>query len=196
MASVDMRAGYPLAVLTNRECFEAFGMGQSCAMKLTRLYEGAADRPVRGYAVVLGSYTAVVSVLGLVARGAGVRLPAQLGLADTALLGVATHKASRLLTKDAVTSPLRAPFARFEEETGMGEVNESVRGHGLQHAVGELATCPFCLAIWVSTGLTAGMVFAPRLTRLVATMLAAVTISDTLQIGYDAARQWIQKVSS
>jgi hypothetical protein len=40
------------------------------------------------------------------------------------------------------------------------------------------------------------MVFAPRLTRLVATMLTAVAVSDTLQIGYDAARQWIQKVSS
>lgn len=63
-------------------------------------------------------------------RGLGVRLPARVGFGDVALLGVATHKASRLLTKDAVTSPLRVPFARFEEETGMGEVNESIRGHG------------------------------------------------------------------
>jgi hypothetical protein len=164
--------------------------------RVIRLYQGEAERPVRGYATVLGTYAALVSGLGLVARGAGVRLPAHIELADAALLGVATHKASRLLTKDAVTAPLRAPFARFEEETGMGEVNESVRGHGAQHAVGELATCPFCLAIWVSTGLTAGMVFAPRLTRLVATMLTAVAVSDTLQIGYDAARQWLQKVSS
>jgi hypothetical protein len=121
-----------------------------------------------------------------------VRLPARITLADTALLGVATHKASRLLTKDSVTAALRAPFTRFDEETGMGEVNESVRGQGIQHAAGELASCPFCLAVWVSTGLTAGMVFAPRLTRLVAAMPA----SDTLQIGYEAAREWIKKGSS
>jgi Protein of unknown function (DUF1360) len=162
------------------------------ARRVVRLYEGDAERPVRGYATVLGTYAAIVSTLGLVARGTGARLP-RLGLADTALLGVATHKASRLLTKDAVTAPLRTPFARFEEETGMAEVNESVRGHGLQHAVGELATCPFCLAIWVSTALTAGMVFVPRLTRLVATMLTAVAVSDTLQLGYDAAREWVRQ---
>lgn len=159
------------------------------------LYTGTADRPLRGYTVVLGTYAALVSVLGLAGRHAGVRLPARISLTDVALLGVATHKASRLLAKDAVTSPLRAPVARFEEETGMSEVNESARGHGVQHAVGEFATCPFCLAVWVSTGLTAGMVFAPRLTRLVAAMLTAVATSDTLQIGYDAARQWLQRIS-
>jgi len=159
-------------------------------------YEGRDDRPVRGYALVLGGYVAFAGTLGLVGRGLGVRLPDRVSLADTALLGVATHKASRLLTKDAVTAPLRAPFTRFEEETGMGEVNESIRGHGTQHAVGQLATCPFCVAMWVSTGLTAGMVFTPRLTRLVATMLTAVAASDTLQLGYDAARQWLQRISS
>ncbi|HET9139478.1 DUF1360 domain-containing protein [Actinophytocola sp.] len=163
------------------------------ARRVVALYEGDARRPVRGYAVVLGSYAGLVSTLALVARSSGVRLPERVELADVALMGVATHKASRLLTKDAVTSPLRAPVARFEEETGLGEVNESPRGHGVRHAAGELATCPFCLAIWVATGLTAGLVFAPRLTRLVAGMLSAVAASDTLQIGYDAARQWVRK---
>ncbi|HEV2781599.1 MAG TPA: DUF1360 domain-containing protein [Actinophytocola sp.] len=165
------------------------------ARRIAELYEGAADRPLRGYAVVLGTYGAVVSALGVLARATGTRLPNRVGLGDTALLGIATHKASRLLTKDAVTAPLRAPFARFEEESGLSEVNESVRGHGTQHAVGEVLTCPFCLAVWVATGLTAGMVFAPRITRIVATMLAAVAASDTLQIGYDAAKQAVQKLS-
>ncbi|MFL6143758.1 MAG: DUF1360 domain-containing protein [Labedaea sp.] len=164
--------------------------------RVVQRYEGEAERPVRGYAMVLSGYVGLVSTLALVARGTGTRLPERVDLADVALLGVATHKASRLLTKDAVTSPLRAAVTRFDEETGMSEVNESARGHGLQHAAGELATCPFCLAVWVATGLTAGMVFAPRLTRLVATMLSAVATSDTMQIGYDAARQWLHKMSS
>jgi hypothetical protein len=47
----------------------------------------------------------------------------------------------------------------------------------------------------VATGLTAGMVFAPRLTRTAATMLTAVAASDTLQLGYDAAKQALQKLA-
>jgi hypothetical protein len=165
------------------------------ARRIAELYEGDAERPLRGYAMVLGTYGALVAGLGALGRITGTRLPNRVGLGDTVLLGVATHKASRLLAKDAVTAPLRAPFARFEEPTGMSEVNESVRGHGSRHAVGEVLTCPFCLAVWVATGFTAGMVFAPRMTRVIAAMLAAVAASDTLQLGYDAARQAVQKLS-
>ena len=150
------------------------------------------QRPLRGYTLVLGTYTTVVSALALLGRATGARLPARISGADVVLLTIATHKASRLLTKDAVTSPLRTPFTRFDEETGMGEVNESVRGHDVRHAVGEMVTCPFCAAVWVSTALSAGLVFAPRLTRLVTMMLTAVAGSDTLQLGYDAARSWVK----
>jgi hypothetical protein len=118
-----------------------------------------------------------------------VKLPEQLTVRDTVLLCLGTHKASRLLAKDAVTSPLRAPFARYEEPAGEAELNESVRGSGLQHAVGELVTCPFCLAVWVSSGLTAGLVFAPRVTRLVLNALTAIAVSDTLQLVYDNVKQ-------
>jgi hypothetical protein len=163
------------------------------ARRVVRHYQGRSDRPVGAYAAVLGTYVTVVGALALAGRLFGVRLPARIGLGDTALLSVATHKASRLLSKDMVTAPLRAPVTRFDEQTGMGEVNESARGHGIQHVLGEVATCPFCLAVWVSTGLTAGMVFAPRLTRLVATVLTTVAASDTLQLGYDAARNWAKQ---
>jgi hypothetical protein len=124
-----------------------------------------------------------------------VRLPDRFTARDTALIGIATHKASRLLAKDAVASPLRAPFTRYEEPAGDGELNESVRGHGTRHAIGELLTCPFCLSVWVATGLTAGTVFAPRVTRAVGTVLTAVAVSDTLQLGYDAAKQVLRRLS-
>ncbi|MEV4313881.1 DUF1360 domain-containing protein [Actinocrispum sp. NPDC049592] len=154
-----------------------------------------ADQPLRGYATVLGVYSGVVGALTVAGHAAGTRLPERFGLGDTVLLSVATHKASRLLAKDAVASPLRAPFARYEESAGEGELNESVRGHGVQHAAGELLTCPFCLAVWIATGLTAGMVFQPRFTRLVATVLTAVAASDVLQFAYDGAKQALEKVS-
>jgi hypothetical protein len=77
---------------------------------------------------------------------------------------------------------------RYEESAGEGEVNESVRGTGVQHAVGELLSCPFCLAVWISGGLTAGLVLAPRATRLVLTALTAVAGSDAIQLVYDRAK--------
>jgi hypothetical protein len=52
-----------------------------------------------------------------------------------------------------------------------------------------LLSCPFCLAVWVATGLTGGLVLAPRLTRLVATALTAVAASDFLQMAYATAQQ-------
>jgi hypothetical protein len=108
---------------------------------------------------------------------------------DVVLLAIATHKLSRLLAKDAVTSPLRAPFTHFEGPAGEAELNESPRGHGVQHAVGELVTCPFCLAVWISGGLAASLVLAPRLTRLVMATATAVAASDFLQLAYDSGKK-------
>jgi hypothetical protein len=138
--------------------------------------------------MIIGAYTAMLGALTAVGRVRGARLPKKFGVQDIVLLCVATHKASRLLAKDSVTSPLRAPFTRYEEPAGEGEVNESVRGTGVQHAVGELLSCPFCLAVWISGGLTAGLVLAPRVTRLVLTALTAVAGSDAIQLVYDRAK--------
>lgn len=156
--------------------------------RVRRGYAHGEDRPLVGYTVVLGGYSALLGLLTAVGRATGARLPERVGVQDTVLLCLATHKASRLLSKDAVASPLRAPFARYEEPAGEAELNESVRGSGVQHAVGELVTCPFCLAVWVSSGLTAGLVLAPRATRLVLTALSAVGASDMLQLAYDGAK--------
>jgi hypothetical protein len=90
-----------------------------------------------------------------------------------------------------VTSPLRAPVTRYHEPAGAAELNEEVRdtGSSLRHGIGELITCPFCLAAWVATGLTGGLVLAPRLTRLVATALTATAVSDFLQMAYSLAKE-------
>jgi hypothetical protein len=55
--------------------------------------------------------------------------------------------------------------------------------------VGELLTCPFCLGVWVAGGLTAGLVLAPRVTRLALTALTAIAASDAIQLVYDKAKQ-------
>jgi hypothetical protein len=144
--------------------------------------------PLTGYLVSGGTYVGLVAALAAAVRVSGRRLPERPSVLDLVLLSLATHKLSRILARDSVTSPLRAPFTRYEKPAGHAELVEQVRGHGAQHAVGELISCPFCLAVWVSTVLTAGLVLAPRLTRLVATGLTAVAVSDFLQLGYAAAK--------
>jgi hypothetical protein len=41
----------------------------------------------------------------------------------------------------------------------------------------------------VATGLTGGLVLAPRLTRLAAVTLTATAVSDFLQMAYDIAKK-------
>lgn len=160
------------------------------AQSVDREYSRGQPRPLRGYLVTLSTYSGIVAALAALARARQQPLPERLSAGDVILAGIATHKISRVLAKDSVTSPLRAPFTRYEKPAGESEVTEEVRGDGsVQHAVGELVSCPFCLAVWVATGLTAGLVFAPRLTRLIATTFTAVAASDFLQLGYEAARQ-------
>jgi predicted nicotinamide N-methyase len=121
-------------------------------------------------------------------RRLGVRVPDRVPAGDMALLAVMTFRASRLLTKSAVASPLRAPFTTFEKSGGTGEVVENVREDGDLHAVGELLTCPFCLAQWIATTSVAAYVAAPRQTKLAATVMSVAAASDVLQIAYDDFR--------
>ncbi|MEV6612192.1 DUF1360 domain-containing protein [Kutzneria sp. NPDC051319] len=160
---------------------------QTLIRRVKQQYQGDEERPLGGYLAVLGVYSGVTGGLAALAKALKISTPT-LSLSDTALLAVGTFKLSRLLTKDAVTSPLRAPFTRYEEPAGDGEVMESVRGHGMRHAAGELVTCPFCLSVWLATGLTAGLVFAPKLSRLVCATLTALAVSDGLQLAYDNAK--------
>lgn len=153
-----------------------------------REHANGAERPIRGYLVLLGTYFTMVLTFGLIVRRRR-RLPTRPAAADLALVAVATHKVSRMLAKDSVLAAVRMPFTRFEEPAGLGEVNESVRGQGVRHAVGELLTCPFCLAQWVATSFTFGMLMAPRATRQVASVFCAVTASDYLQLAYCVAEK-------
>ncbi|MUL42000.1 DUF1360 domain-containing protein [Streptomonospora sp. PA3] len=154
-----------------------------------REYEGDASRPTGSYVVTLAAYGACVAALGALARRRGRPLPESVSPWDLALVSASTHKLSRLIAKDPVASPLRFPFTRFKGASAPAELHEEVRGKGARHAIGELITCPFCVAQWVATAHVAGLVFAPRATRLGAATMTAVGLSDWLQFGY----AWLQQ---
>ncbi len=128
-------------------------------------------------------------MFALTAWRRGLRLPDTVPAWDVALLGTATFKASRLLTKDKVTSFLRAPFTRREREGEGSEVMDAPRGTGLRRAVGDLVSCPFCTSTWVAGGLVGTYAVAPRAARLVCAGLSAVVVSDWLQYAWSATEQ-------
>jgi hypothetical protein len=153
-------------------------------------YRGDEQRPLGGYVVVMAVFGAILSGAAGLAFATGRRLPEGIGPWDLLLIAAGTHKLSRTLTKDAVTSPLRAPFTRYQDSGGPAEVMEEVRHRdGLRHSIGELITCPFCLDVWIAAGFTIGLVFAPRLTKLVAAALTAVTGADFLHLLYAKAQE-------
>jgi hypothetical protein len=145
------------------------------------------ERPLGGYAALMATFGAAAAGFAAWLRTSGRELPERPSAADLALITVATHKASRLLAKDRVTSTIRAPFTEFDGDAGPGEVSENARGRGLRRAVGELIICPYCLGAWIAGAFTAGLIVAPRPTRWAAGVLTVVFGADFLQIVYKKA---------
>jgi hypothetical protein len=154
-------------------------------------YSGGADRPLRGYVMTMAAYGSLVSALAGTARLTGRPIPDSLSASDVIRCAAATHKLSRLLAKDPVTSPLRAPFTSYQGTSGPAELKEGARGEGGQKTIGELVTCPFCTSVWVATGLTAGLIYLPRTTRIATSTLTALAGADLLQF----VHAWLEKAS-
>ncbi|MCW2946698.1 MAG: hypothetical protein JWR24_3415 [Actinoallomurus sp.] len=153
-----------------------------------REYSQGQDRPLGSYGAALAFYGLAVGAGALIAKLGG-RRPADPSLSDVVLMTVTTHKVARTLAKDPVTSPLRAPFTHYQGTAGPSELTEEVRGKGVRHVVGELLSCPFCLAQWVATAYAGGMTFSPRATRLVGVTMTAVAGADWLQLLYARLQQ-------
>jgi Protein of unknown function (DUF1360) len=88
-------------------------------------YKGGEEIPLAGYATLVGVYNGALAAALLAAKQSGRELPDRASFSDVLLLGIATHKLGRIITKDWVTSPLRAPFTEYKESVGGGEVSEN-----------------------------------------------------------------------
>ena len=148
-------------------------------------YSAGEDRPLGQYVRVMGVYAAAITTTVMAARRRGHPVP-DLGAEDLAVMALATHKLAGLVSRDAVTNPLRAPFVRYRGVSGPAQLSEEARGTGLRRTVGELVTCPFCVSQWVATAITAGQVFAPRPTKLVTSTFAVLALSDFAQLARGA----------
>ena len=141
--------------------------------------------PHRAYAGIMGTFVGGLAAAGLLARALG-RDPQENEALDLVVLGAATFKAARTISRDEVTSFLREPFVEGEAHEG-GE--EPLETGDLRQAIGELVTCTRCIGTWVAAGLTATQVIAPRFGRMLTWSLAAAGANDFLQAGFAALTQ-------
>ncbi|WP_221361547.1 DUF1360 domain-containing protein [Streptomyces beigongshangae] len=153
---------------------------------LKRDYSAGEERPLGGYTAAMAGFGVYTAAWATAVRLSGRPLPERPAPADVVLTSVAVFRLSRLLSKAAVTSPLRAPFTRYVGPQGPAELEEEAREGGGRDTVGELLTCPFCVSVWVASTLTAGQLLWPRATRTAMGALAALAGADALQLTYAA----------
>lgn len=109
------------------------------------------------------------------------RLPERIGFGDVVRIGLASYKLGRLIAKEEVASFVRAPLTQDEEAT-------EPKPEGVQRVLGELVTCPYCIGLWVASGLSYSLVLFPRQTRLVTTIFGAQAVADFLNAGFAKLR--------
>lgn len=137
---------------------------------------GHEDEPLVSYLVAAAMFAGLVGSSLMLLLRAG-RKPPVPDLRDLFLLSAATLRLSRLIARDRVMSPLRAPFTEIEVSPG-GTLQEHPRGTGPTRAIGELVTCPRCTAMWASGALCMSYCWAPHTTRTVSLILASSALSD------------------
>lgn len=145
--------------------------------------------PLAGYLTLLGVFNSALAGLLAINETKKQTENERANLTDLLVLGLATFKLARVIAKDRVTSPLRAPFVEYEAPDGTSEVKEKSRGKNMQRAVGDLITCPWCLSPWVAGALTAGFIFKPRAARILTGIFAAVAVADFVQHGYNLVKE-------
>lgn len=138
----------------------------------------ASARPLPEYASLVTVFSAALG--GFVVLGRK-RLPERIGFGDLARVGLASYKIGRLVAKDEVTTWVRAPVTRDEDA-------QEPEREGMARALGELVTCPYCIGLWVSAGLTGALALRPRETRLLTAVFGAQAVADFLNAAFVRVR--------
>jgi hypothetical protein len=142
------------------------------------------DRPpYEAYAGIMAAFVGGLGAAGAFARVLG-RDPREDTMLDFLVLSTATFKAARTMSRDEVTSFLRAPFVKGLAHEGDDE--EPRETGDLKQAIGELVTCSRCIGTWAAAGLAATQILAPRTGRLLTWSFAAAGANDFLQAVFAA----------
>ncbi len=97
---------------------------------------------------------------------------------DLLLLGLTSFRTGRILAYERVAEPIREPFTETRpDDTGVGETVVA-EGTGARFAIGELLSCPICVATWVAAGLVYGLHLLPRPTRVFLAIMSATGVAE------------------
>ena len=136
--------------------------------------------PYAAYAGIMSTFVGGLAAAGGVAKLLD-RDPREHTALDLVLLGLATFKASRTVSRDHVTSFLREPFVAGNAREG---ADEPVETGDVRQAIGELVTCSRCIGTWIAAALTGTEMLAPRFGRVLTWTLATAGANDVLQAGF------------
>jgi hypothetical protein len=140
---------------------------------------GHEHEPLLHYGALMSTFVTLSGATMLAMRASGTAFPSRIPLRDVALLGLATSRVSRLITRDKVTRAIRAPFTEVVPGTPPSKVRERPRQVGdRRRAIGELLLCPRCVGMWSAMALGCGYMVSPGVTRFVAGVLATAAVSD------------------
>jgi hypothetical protein len=139
--------------------------------------------PYGAYVGIMATFVGGIAAMGLATHRLR-RIPAEHSWLDLAVLGLATFKAARTLSRDEVTSFIREPFV--QGTLAEPEQEEPVQTGDLRQAVGELVTCSRCVGTWIAAGVAGIDVLAPRFGRTLSWALAVGGANDFLQAGFSA----------
>jgi hypothetical protein len=139
-------------------------------------------RPDDACAGITGAFVGGLAIAGALAHLLD-RDPREHDVLDLVVLGAATFKAARTISRDDVASFIREPFV--EGEAGHGNERALETGD-LRQAIGELVTCSRCVGTWVAGALATTQILAPRFGRILTWTLAAAALNDWLQAGFVA----------
>ena len=132
-----------------------------------------------GRLLKLGLIATYLGTIGLVgARVDGRRR--RVSVVDIGLIGLASHRVGRIVAFERVAVPLREPFtATVPDGTGVDETVVA-RGRGVQWAIGELMSCPTCVASWAALMMYVGLAVVPGPTRALISVLAAAGVAEVV----------------
>jgi len=136
--------------------------------------------PYRAYAAIMSTFVGGVGAAGMLARALG-RDPREHNALDLAVLGAATFKAARTVSRDQVTSFLREPFVEGNAHEG---AEEPVETGDVRQAIGELVTCSRCIGTWIAAALGITQILAPRSGRILTWTLATGAVNDFAQAAF------------
>ncbi|CAN5555296.1 DUF1360 domain-containing protein [soil metagenome] len=130
---------------------------------------------------LIGTFLASVAVAG---RESSQREPAREAL-DIVLMGLASYRIGRMVAFERVAEPLREHFT--EEVPDESGVDETVvaRGTGPRWVIGELLSCPTCIATWAALGLSIGSAVLPGPFRMLTNVLATAGVAEIANSGVE-----------